>query len=117
MNTQNTFSVTEARRNLFNLVANAGRAGARYWITDRGRPQAVIMGADEFSSWQETMEVMLDFPRIKQETKTAEREYKKGNYATLDEILANEASVLKTKPKIKYGISSRIAKKGAKRTR
>jgi len=115
MNTQNTFSVTEARKNLFNLVDKVDRVGTRYWITDRGRPQAVIMAADEFDSWRETMEVMRDFPRIKKEAKEAEREYEKGNCITLAEILAKDGRVLTVKPKIKYAVSSRLAKKGAKR--
>lgn len=116
MNTQNTFTVTEARKNLFNIVDKAGSAGARYWITDRGRPQAVIMGADEYDSWLETMQVLRDFPQIKKEADEAERVYKKGNYLSLDAILAKESRVLKLKSKSKYGISSRIAKKKRKKS-
>ena len=117
MNTANTLSVTEARKNLFTLVDRAGSVGTRYWITDRGRPQAVIMGADEFDCWQETMAVLRDFPRIKEEAKKAECEYKKGNFINLDEILAKESRVLNVLSKSKYGLSSRAAKKSSKRAR
>lgn len=35
-----------------------------YTLTDKGRPKAVVMSAEEFESWAETLEVMRDFPNL-----------------------------------------------------
>lgn len=45
-------------------------------------------------SWQETLEVMKDFPNLKEDIRHGEEEYKKGLTVTLEELLAKEGRVL-----------------------
>jgi len=45
---------------------------------------------------------MQEFPNIVEDIKKAEKEYKKGNYVTLEEIMAREGFILADKAKKKY---------------
>src|SRR2546422_3961760 len=60
-----TLPITEARQNLPDLVERVRKLRARYIITRNGRPDAVLIGHDEFESWLETMEVLTDREEIK----------------------------------------------------
>lgn len=116
MNSKNSLSVTEARGKIFDLVKKTA-TGARFFLTDRGKAKSVLMSADEFDSWQETMEVMRDFPDLDKDIKEAEEDYKKGNYITLEELFKKEGYVLADKNKKKYGVQNNLAKKGSKRSK
>ncbi len=74
------------------------------------------MSAEEFDSWQETIEVMHDFPDLGKDIEKAEREYKKGNYLTLEDILAQEGFVLAAKTK-KTNVSRHFIEKRQRRFR
>ncbi len=115
MNTNATLPISEARKEIFDIAEKVQSPGTYYTVTERGKPKIVIMSAEEFESWQETLEVMRDFPDLDKDIKEAERDYKTGNYVTLEEILAKEGYVLADKNKKKYGVQSRRAKKGTKR--
>ena len=69
MSSKNILSITEARKNIFKLSDNVQKAGVYYTLVQHGRPKAVLMSADQFDSWQETMEVMRDFPDLKNDIK------------------------------------------------
>lgn len=73
------------------------------------------MSAEKFDSWRETIEVMHEFPNLKKDIEEARRDYKKGNYITLDELLAKGGYVLADKGKTKYGVQNSYSKKSSKR--
>jgi prevent-host-death family protein len=117
MNIKNIISISEARKNIFDFAEKVQKPGVYYTFTENGRPKAVLMGAEEFESWQETLEVMRDFPELKKEIAIVEEEYRKGDYITLDELLAKQGYVLADKSKKKYGVSGNNSKKGSKRAK
>lgn len=53
-----TLPVSEARQTLPALVSRIRRLMDRAIITRNGRPEAVLMGIEEFESWVETLELM-----------------------------------------------------------
>ncbi len=58
------------------------------------------MSADEFESWQETLEVMKEFPDLEKDVRKADRAIKTGKYkkwASLDDIMAKYGYVLADK--------------------
>lgn len=55
-----TYSVSKLRPNLLKVVNDAQRLGEEFFITKNGEPLAVIVGYDEWESWDETMEIMAD---------------------------------------------------------
>lgn len=117
MNSKRTLSISEARKKFFKIAEEVQKPSIYYTLTEKGRPKAVIMSAEEFESWQETLEVMKEFPNLKEDIRKAKKDYKKGNYITLDELLAKEGYVLADKAKKKYEIQSRHCKKSSKRSK
>jgi prevent-host-death family protein len=89
MDSKTTLSITEARKKLFTLAENVQRPSLYYTLTEKGKAKAVLMSVEEFESWQETLEVMRDFPDLKKTIKEVEKDLKAGRYkvyTTLDEL-------------------------------
>lgn len=97
MNTKTTFSISEARKKIFEMAKKVQKPSTYYILTEKGRPKVAFMSAEEFESWQETLEVIRDFPGLEKDIKKAEREYKRGNYSTLENVLSKEGFVLADK--------------------
>ena len=117
MSTKTTIPITEGRKRIFQISDEVQKPGQYYTLTEKGRPKVVIMSAEEFESWQETLEVMKEFPNLDKDIKRAKEEYKKGDYITLEKLLEKEGYVLRDKGKKKYGISSRHPKRSSKRSK
>lgn len=60
-----TIPVSEARQTLPDLVARMRKLMDRVIITRKGKPEAVIMGIDEYESWVETLELMSRLETVK----------------------------------------------------
>lgn len=86
-----TLSLTEARRKIFKLTKAVQRPGAFYMFTQKGRAKAVLMSADEFASWLETLEIMWEYPDLKKDLARVEKDIQSGaylRYPTLEQVLA-----------------------------
>jgi len=55
-----TLPLTEARKDLSKIVDEVSNVHEHITITRQGKPAAVVMSADEFESWQETLEILAD---------------------------------------------------------
>jgi len=99
MNTKTTLSISEARKKIFEMAKKVQKPSTHYILTEKGRPKVAFMSAEEFESWQETLEVVRDFPNLEKDIKKAEREYKQGNYSTLENVLSKQGFVLTSKRK------------------
>lgn len=120
MNTKTTISISEARKKIFKIAEEVQKPGIFYTLTEKGRQKAVIMSAEEFESWAETLEVMKDFPDLGKDIKEANRAVKTGeykNWATLEEILAREGFAVADKSSRKYGVSVKNKTKSRKRSK
>jgi len=51
---------SEARSRLFTLMDKAERLRNRFILTREGKPQAVLMSAEEYEEWVETLEILQD---------------------------------------------------------
>ena len=80
-----TLPLTEARKDLSKLVDEVTSAHEHVTITRQGRPAAVVMSADEFESWQETLEILAD-PETMASLKRAERDIKAGRVTSYGEV-------------------------------
>ena len=76
MTNRTTIPIAEARKNIFKVVAAASRPGTHYLLTERGKPKAVIMSAEEYESWVETMEVQALVPDIMTDVAVVKRAIK-----------------------------------------
>ncbi len=99
MDIKTIIPISEARKKIFKIAENVQKSATHYTLTERGRPKAVVMSADEFESWQETLEVIRDFPDLERDIKKAEKEYRRGSYLTLEKILSKEGFILVGKKK------------------
>ena len=110
--------ISEARRRIFEIAEEAQKPDTYFTLTENGRPKAVLMSAEEFESWRETLEVMRDCPDLGKEIREAEEDLKSGaylRYATLEEVLAKEGFVLADKSKRGYVVAHHHqAKRGKK---
>lgn len=119
MDVKTTLPISEARKKIFKIAEMVQRPSTRYTLTDKGKPKAVIMSANEFESWQETLEVTKEFPDLKKDVRETDRAIKTGQYkkwASLDDVMAKYGYVLVDKSKNKYGVGNKIRKKDTKRT-
>lgn len=118
MNIKTTLSISEARKQIFKIIKMAQRPGNYYTLTEKGRPKAVVMSAEEFESWQETLEVMQEFPDLKKDIEETEHAFKSGeykNWTTLEKLLAKEGFLVADKTTKKYGVSTKNQAKSRKR--
>jgi antitoxin YefM len=90
MNIKTTLSISEARRKIFDIAEDVQTPNTYYTLTENGRPKAVVISAEEFDSIMETVDVLKEFPDIRSEITQAEKEYKAGQYSTIEQILEKE---------------------------
>lgn len=65
MNTAATFTVSEARENLYDLVRTASRGLKTYEITIRGEDDSVVLiNRSELEAWQETLDILSSHGEI-----------------------------------------------------
>lgn len=120
MDSKTTLSISEARKNIFKIAEMVQKPAVRYTLTENGRPKAVVLSADEFESWQETLEVIKDFPDLEKDIKELEEDKKSGaykKYITLEEILSKEGFLVAEKSAKKYEVSNKAKAKNGKRTK
>lgn len=117
MNIKTILPISEARKQIFDIANKVQKPDMYYTLTEKGRPKVVIVSAEEFESMQETIEVIRDFPTLEKDIKEAKRDYKKGDYITLQDLIAKEGYVLKDEIEKKYGVRNNNTKKSSKRAK
>jgi prevent-host-death family protein len=120
MNPKTTLPISEARKRIFEIANEVQQPGNYYTFTEKGYPKAVLMSAEEFESWQETLEVMREFPKLEKdvkEVKTAIRSGEYKNWTTLEELLTKEGFIISDKAAKKYEISIKTQTKRPKGTK
>lgn len=116
MDAKRTLSISEARKRIFEIADEVQKPDTHYTLTENGRPKAVIISVEEFESLLETIEVLQEFPNLAKDIEEAERDFLRGDYVTLDEILAKEGYIkeglmVADKDKQRYDVSRRRTKK------
>lgn len=102
-----TLSISEARKKIFDIAEAVQKPGVYYTFTANGKPTAVVMSANEFESWAETLEVMRDFPNLDKDVAEADRAVRTGAYkkwATLDDLKKDWGFAVADKSAKKYGV-------------
>ncbi len=120
MNPKTTLPISEARKKIFEIAKEVQKPGNYYTFTEKGRPKAVLMSVEEFESWQETLEIMREFPKLEKDVKEVEAAVKSGeykNWTTLEELLTKEGFIVSDKAAKKYGIPTKTQTKRPKRTK
>lgn len=90
MTVKTTISISEARKRLFEVAEEVQSPHTIFTFTDKGIPKVVMMSAENFESWAETLEVMADFPNLRKDIKETRKALEDGSYKkwkTFDEVL------------------------------
>lgn len=82
-----TLPLTEARKELSKIVDEVSKVHEYVTITRQGKPAAVVMSADEFESWQETMEILAD-PKAMAAIRRGEKDIRAGRVYRWEEVRA-----------------------------
>ena len=117
MNTKTTISISEARKNIFDIAKEVQKPNNHYTFTENGKPKAVLMSAEEFESWQETLEVMAEFPDLDTDVREVEKAVKTGTWEkwpTLDEVKREWGVGQTVKSGKKHEIRARLKAKSKK---
>lgn len=81
-----TLPLTEARNRFAELVEMASKMFARFTITRKGKPEAVLMSQEEYSALIDTLEV-LSSSKTMTSLRRAEKDIKAGRVKPLEEIV------------------------------
>ena len=81
-----TLTVTEAKAHFLELIRGSNERLERFIITKQGKPAAVVMNADEFEGWLETVEIMSDKKLLK-EIRKAKKELEQGKTKSFKEVV------------------------------
>lgn len=118
MDQTTTISITEARKKLFQIAKEVQTPGRSYALTENGKPTVIVMSLEEFESWKETIEVVMEFPNLKKDMEQVEKDIKSGDYLkypTLEEVMMEHGYMLADKGKRKY-VATSIRRKSKKRS-
>ncbi len=80
---------TDARATLSELLDLVEREQEHVVITRNGKPVAIVMSADEWESWEETIEVLSD-PELMAALARSEEDVKAGRLVDLDDVLEKQ---------------------------
>jgi prevent-host-death family protein len=123
MESKRTLSITEARKRIFEIIEEVQKPDIYYTLTEKGRPTAVILSAETFEDLLDDLDIYSD-PTLQKEIEAAEKEYKRGEYISWDElkqqlgIVHKEQFVIADRGKEKYraGRKQKVKKASKKRT-
>lgn len=118
MDVKRTISISEARKRIFGIADEVQAPNKVYTLTADGKPKVVIMSAEEYESWVETMEVMRVFPDLDKEIAETDEAVRTGAYkkwVSLEDMMAKRSFVMAEKPKKKYGVHSKNKIKSRKK--
>jgi antitoxin YefM len=84
-----TISLKEARSRFSAIVDKVDRLSQRYVVTKNGIPKAVVISAEEFESWVETLELMSN-PKAVKALEQGLKEAKAGKFKSFKKVFGEE---------------------------
>lgn len=84
-----TMSLKQARSRFSSLVDKADRLSERFIVTKNGTPKAVVIGADEYESWVETLE-LLSNPKAVKALRQGLKDAKSGKVRSFKDVFGED---------------------------
>lgn len=84
-----TISLKDARSRFSKIVDKVDRLSDRYVVTKNGSPKAVVMSADEFESWTETLELLAN-PKAVKALEQGIKEAKAGKFRSFKDAFGED---------------------------
>lgn len=114
MSIKTTLPATEVRKNFFDILDEISETNIPYTITVKGKPKAVIMNAEEYESWMETLDIMSN-PELVKGIEEGKKDIREGRYITLDEYMAKSKLAFIREKSGEYTIVSTSKSKKSKK--
>ncbi len=89
-------SVRQLRQHLAEVLDDVSESLDRYVISNRGKPEAVLMCVDDYEGWLETLEIMSS-KKTMRDINTAKTELKAGKHFTFEEVFGHSIESAKKK--------------------
>lgn len=118
MNAKRTISISEARKRIFEIADEVQAPHKVYTLTSDGKPRAVIMSAEEYESWSETIEVGRVFPDLDKEIAETDEAVRTGahkKWVSLEDMMSRRVPPTVGKINKKHGIRPKNKIKSGKR--
>ncbi len=121
MKNKKTLSISDARKNIYDIAEDVQKPGVFFTLTEKGVPKVVILSAEEFDNLMEDLEMMSD-PESLANIKKAEEEYARGEYIDWEDLkkelgLVNYSAVMvKEKPGTPYKVKKNLKRKAKRWT-
>ncbi|NCN06677.1 MAG: type II toxin-antitoxin system Phd/YefM family antitoxin [Candidatus Pacebacteria bacterium] len=80
-----SLSASTARTNFYDILTNAAAGTKRYQITRRGHDPVVLLSADEFEMYQETLALQQDTELIK-DIESGQKDIAAKNFISHDDM-------------------------------
>ena len=80
-----TYTATDARKQWFDIIEQAGKPGSYISIQHRDLPNVVLMSTDELEGWHETLDIVGD-PITMKEIQCGIEEINNGDKISLDDL-------------------------------
>ncbi len=115
MSIKTTLPATEVRKNFFDILDEVSQTNVPYTITVNGVPKVVLMNAEEYESWTETLDIMSN-PETVKNIEESKKELKEGKFITLDEYMVkNNLTFVRDKSSNEYAVVKKNPKKPNKK--
>ena len=85
---KNIISITEARKEIFDIAEKVQKHGNHFLLTESGKPKMVVMSAEEYENLMEDLALMED-PKFLARIKKAEEQFAKGDYVLWQDVKKN----------------------------
>jgi antitoxin YefM len=103
--------ITDVRDNFSDTVRHVENTNQSVTITSNNRARAVIMSAEEYESWKETLDIMSR-PELVKGIEEGIKDIREGRYATFEEVFGQTpAQAVAEEAKNKYGKNRTKTKK------
>lgn len=79
-------TATQARKNFFKLMDLLRTSGVTVMVMHQDKPPIVMMSAEEWEGWMETLDILSSDPDIVHDLRKADREIVEGKTITLEEL-------------------------------
>jgi prevent-host-death family protein len=99
-----TLPISEARAQLRDLTEEASRTMGRIIITRNGKPEAVLMGYDEYESWVETLETLAD-PEEMKAIRQSEEDIRAGRVRSFEEVFGEPLGAARREPVVRLPLT------------
>ena len=113
---KNIISITEARKDIFDIAEKVQKTGNHYIFTENGKAKMAIMSAEEYENLMEDLALAAD-PKFQDRMKQASEEFARGEFVPWEEIkrklaIKHAGFVVADKGRKKYSVKK--IKKGKK---